>query len=196
MQSGTLDKIILINDKEEGEIIEQKMSEDVQQSSFKFLDLFWFLNLEPSSENGLTELELVTINLNINFGNIRLNGYQFARKYIYNNALFLPKDALTVNAAIYPTAIFNILNLQNLETYSPIEQLYTEYCPELNPWQNELTNTLFQKSNDRIRVVFETSKKEKYFYIFKDKQLNMFNHALTYVISQGFTLVGQNKVHK
>jgi len=191
MQTGENEFIQIIPaDQSEGELRELPEAENIQQSqNFKFLDLFWFHT--PKTDNS-TQLELVTFSINLNYGNLRINGYQDIQNSIHNNAIFLTKDLLTVKAAVYPTALFYIRNLRNTETYVPIEQLYVPYNPEDEPWQTEIPTTEFVKRDDRLLLRIK-HKGSNYFYVFKDKQYQLFNYALDFVLTKGMTMVGIKK---
>lgn len=208
IQSGATAKIFLINEDDIGEI--EKLSDiqpQTQNSQCKFLDLFWFLH--SKIENNFcyeettdidnvdfqpNELELISISFNLNFGNVRFNGYKNIFENIHNKALFLPRNSLVINAAVYPAGIFNILNLKNGEKFAPIEQLFIDYDPDKNPWHDEISSTIFEKANDRMRLLFKRPTGESFFYVFKDKQLEMLNSALNYIVSDGFNVVGNAKI--
>lgn len=195
MQTGLKDfeEIIQLDDCNEGVLTELPDEEFVQTGSnnFKFLDLFWFRD-PKSEETGPNRLELVTFCLNLNYGNLRINGYLHVGESLHNNALFLTRNLLTVNAAIYPSSLFHIRNMRNKEKFVPLEQLYVPYDPENEPWQDELAKTEFVKRDDQMWM--KISHKEKdYIYLFKDRQYQLFNYALDFVLTKGLTLVGMKK---
>lgn len=177
----------------EGELTSVSDKEEaIQTSNTKFIDLFWFLKPRVCPSENEQQLDLVTLNLNLNFGNLRINGYRDIAHALHNQALFITKEDLTVNAAIYPAGIFNIRHLRNGLRYRPIEQLFVRYNPEEEPWHDELARTDFQKQNDKLKMTI-TRGEEKYFYLFEDGQLEMFNSALDFVLTHGFSLVGSRK---
>jgi hypothetical protein len=195
MQTGlkNFEEIIQLDDCNEGVLTELPDEEFVQTGSnnFKFLDLFWFRD-PKSEETGPNRLELVTFCLNLNYGNLRINGYLHVGESLHNNALFLTRNLLTVNAAIYPSSLFHIRNMRNKEKFVPLEQLYVPYDPENEPWQDELAKTEFVKRDDQMWM--KISHKEKdYIYLFKDRQYQLFNYALDFVLTKGLTLVGMKK---
>ena len=192
MQTGENNFIKIIPvDQIEGEPIELPETEIIQQPNFKFLDLFWFHT--PKQEDSKPEqLELVTLSLNLNYGNVRINGYVNIQNAIHDNAVFLTKELLTVKAAVYPTALFYIRNLRNTESYTPMEQLYVPYDPENEPWQTELPTTEFVKRDDRLLLRMK-HKGLIYLYVFKDKQYQLFNYALDFALTKGLTSVGVRK---
>ena len=193
MQTGENEFIQIIPvDQCEGELNELPEAEIIQQpQNFKFLDLFWFHTPKLDTDN-TNQLELVTFSINLNYGNLRINGYSQIKDAIHDNAIFLTKDLLTVKAAVYPTALFYIRNLKNTETYTPMEQLYVPYRPEDEPWQTELPTTEFVKRDDRLLLRIK-HKGSNYFYVFKDKQYNLFNYALDFALTKGLTMVGVRK---
>ncbi len=193
MQTGENEFIQIIPvDQSEGVLNELPEVETIQQpQNFKFLDLFWFHTPKTESSKD-DQLELVTLSLNLNYGNLRINGYKNVQNAIRGNAIFLTKDLLTVKAAVYPTALFYIRNLRNTETYKPIEQLYVPYDPENEPWQTELPTTEFVKRDDRLLLQIK-HKSSNYFYIFKEKQYQLFNYALDFTLTKGLTAVGVKK---
>lgn len=163
----------------------------------RFMDLFWFFNPSASeaASDDTTEkpLELVTFTLNLNFGNLRINGYREVRPAFHNQALFLTRDLLTINAAVYPTGLFNIRHLNNGEQYRPIEQLFVGYNPSKEPWHDELTRATFRKNNDRIKMTLRRGEEENYYYISEKRQYDLFNYALDFLLKDGLTLVGSKK---
>lgn len=173
-------------------LIDSNLNENL---SPKFLDLFWFYNLNSNKKNisDLINLNLVTFSLNLNYGNLRINGYANISEAFNNQALFITKDLLTINASIYPTGIYYIKNcLKNGNSYSPIEQLFVKYDPENEPWQNELTHTIFKKHNDRIQMIMRRGDKN-YYYIFEEQQLDLFYHSLDFILNTGPIIVGSKK---
>jgi len=192
MQTGENNFIKIIPvDQIEGEPIELPETEVIQQPNFKFLDLFWF-HTSKQEDSKPEQLELVTLSLNLNYGNVRINGYVNIQNAIHDNAVFLTKELLTVKAAVYPTALFYIRNLRNTESYTPMEQLYVPYDPENEPWQTELPTTEFVKRDDRLLLRIK-HKSSNYFYVFKDKQYQLFNYALDFALTKGLTSVGVRK---
>ena len=195
MQTGENNFIKIIPvDQIEGETTELPPEAEViqpQQTNFKFLDLFWF-HTPKQEDSKPDQLELVTLSLNLNYGNVRINGYVNIQNAIHDNAVFLTKELLTVKAAVYPTALFYIRNLRNTETYVPMEQLYIPYDPENEPWQTELPTTEFVKRDDRLLLRIK-HKSSNYFYVFKDKQYQLFNYALDFALTKGLTMVGVRK---
>ncbi len=195
MQTGENNfiKIIPVETQIEGEPGELPEAEIIQQQApnYKFLDLFWFQTLK-NEESKPDQLELVTLTLNLNYGNIRINGYLNIKDAIHNQAIFLTKDLLTVNAAVYPTALFYVRNLKNRETYCPTEQLFVPYNPENEPWQNELATTEFIKRDDQLYMRIR-QKGASYFYIFKDREYRLFNYALDFTLTKGMAMVGVRK---
>jgi hypothetical protein len=175
----------------EGELKELPENEAIQTNNFKFLDLFWFY-IPKNDDSKTNQLELVTLNLNLNFGNLRINGYLNVQSTIHNQAFFITKDLLTVNAAIYPSALFHIRNMRNKDRYQPIEQLFVPYDPENEPWHNELATTEFIKRDDQLCMQI-SQKGNNYFYVFKERQYQLFNYALDFVLTKGLTLVGMKK---
>ncbi len=175
----------------EGELKELPENEAIQTNNFKFLDLFWFY-IPKNDDSKTNQLELVTLNLNLNFGNLRINGYLNVQSTIHNQAFFITKDLLTVNAAIYPSALFYIRNMRNKDRYQPIEQLFVPYDPENEPWHNELATTEFIKRDDQLWMQI-SQKGNNYFYVFKERQYQLFNYALDFVLTKGLTLVGMKK---
>ena len=193
MQTGENNFIKIIPvDQTEGDLKTLPEAEIIQQpSNFKFLDLFWFHT--PKQENSPDEqLELVTLSLNLNYGNVRINGYKNIQSAIHGDAVFLTKELLTVKAAVYPTALFYIRNLRNTESYVPVEQLYVPYNPENEPWQTELPTTEFVKRDDRLLLRIK-HKGLNYLYVFRDKQYQLFNYALDFALTKGLTMVGVRK---
>lgn len=175
----------------EGEF--SKMANEVSQtSSAKFLNLFWFLKPKDYPTENEKQLDLITLDLNLNYGNLRINGYQDVSGALHNQAIFITKDNLTVNAAIYPAGVFNIRHLKNGLRYRPIEQIYVRYNPQEEPWHDELTRSDFQKQNDKLKMTISRGE-EKYFYLFENGQLDMFNYALDFVLTHGLTIVGSKK---
>lgn len=164
-----------------------------QNSSIKFLDLFWFLNPTKKKENS-NDLDLVTLGLNLNYGNLRINGYLNAKESLHNNALFITRDMLTINAAIYPSSVYYIRHLKNAEKHIPVEQLFVQYDPDNEPWHDSLPKTYFLKSNDALRMIIENTDNIQYSYIFRDKQYDLLNHALDYILNNGFNIVGSGKL--
>lgn len=175
----------------EGEIKELPENEQIiQKSNLKFVDLFWFYYENKKTKEN--QLDLVTFTLNLNYGNLRINGYLDVSKAIHNQAFFLTNDLLTINAAIYPSALFHIRNMRNGDRFKPLEQLFVSYDPENEPWQNELAQTEFAKQNDQMWMQI-TNSKDNYLYLFKGTQYNLFNYALDFILTKGITLVGMNK---
>ena len=195
MQTGENNfiKIIPVETQSEGELKELPEAETIQPSAsnFKFLDLFWF-RTPKTEESKPDQLEMVTLTLNLNYGNIRINGYSNISNAVHNQAIFLTKDLLTVNAAVYPTALFYIRNMKNRETYYPTEQLFVPYNPENEPWQNELATTEFIKRDDQLYMRIR-QKGVSYFYIFKDQEYRLFNYALDFTLTKGMSMVGVRK---
>ena len=192
IQTGETEFVRLIpKSQNEGEFRELPESEAIPNNNFKFLDLFWFHTpkTEESKEN---QLELVTLNLNLNFGNLRINGYLDIKNTIHNQAFFITKDLLTVNAAIYPSALFHIRNMRNRDRYQPIEQLFVPYDPENEPWHNDLAISEFVKRDDQLWMQI-SHRGNNYFYVFRDRQYQLFNYALDFVLTKGLTLVGMKK---
>lgn len=175
----------------EGEFQELPENAAIPNSDYKFLDLFWF-HTPKTEESKPNQLELITLCLNLNFGNLRINGYLSINDTIHNQAIFLTKDLLTVNAAIYPSALFHIRNMRNRDRYQPIEQLFVPYDPENEPWHNELATTEFVKRDDQLWMQI-SHKGNNYLYVFKDRQYQLFNYALDFVLTKGLTLVGMKK---
>lgn len=166
--------------------------EELMAENIKFLDLFWFLKPFDKTSESEIQLDLVTLGLNLQYGNMRINGYQNVAHAFHNQALFITRDDLTVNAAIYPSSLFDLLHLRNGERYRPVEQLYVRYNPTEEPWHDELATTDFQKQNDKLKMTI-TRGDEKYFYLFEDRQFEKFNYALEFVLSQGLEIVGIRK---
>lgn len=197
IQTGTRKILHIINEDDitEGDFFNLSAEDNRQTTnSFvppKFLELFWFFNPKASSKKN--ELDLVTFSINLNFGNLRINGYLDAKTALHNHALFLSKDLLTINAAIYPTGLYHLRNLQNCEDYTPIEQLFVEYSPETDPWHDELPKTEFLKRNDKLKMNIWRNQEEKFNYVFQDKQYYLFNYSLDYILTNGFTIIGNNK---
>jgi hypothetical protein len=192
IQTGETNFVRVISKNQtEGELQELPENETISGSNFKFLDLFWFHT--PKNETSKSnQLELVTLNLNLNFGNLRINGYLDIKNTIHNQAIFLTKDLLTVNTAIYPSALFHIRNMRNKDRYQPIEQLFVPYDPENEPWHNDLAISEFVKRDDQLLMQID-HRGNNYFYIFKDRQYQLFNYALDFVLTKGLTLVGMKK---
>jgi hypothetical protein len=192
IQTGETEFVSLIpKNQYEGEFRELPENEAILNNNFKFLDLFWF-HTPKNEESKNNQLELVTLNLNLNFGNLRINGYLDIKDTIHNQAIFLTKDLLTVNAAIYPSALFYIRNMRNKDRYQPIEQLFVPYDPENEPWHNELAISEFVKRDDQLWMQI-SHRGNNYFYVFKDRQYQLFNYALDFVLTKGLTLVGMKK---
>lgn len=197
IQTGARDIIQIIKEKipsiNEGDFLD--LSEEISQHpNVRFLDLFWFFDPTAENRNGSEEkaLDLVTFGINLNYGNLRINGYENAREALHNQALFITKDLLSVNAAVYPTGVFNIRHLNNGEGYRPIEQLFVNYNPQKESWHDELTRPFFQKHDDRIKMTLMRGD-ENYFYIFKDRQYRLFNYALDFILNNGLNIVGSKK---
>ena len=121
-----------------------------------FVELFWFICQNKSRYDN--ELELLTMSYNVTHGNVRFNGYLKAFDCYRNGALFINPKKVTTNFAIYPSSLYKLrYGLQNGMTIQPIEQLYVEYDPEKNPWQNELVRSFFSKDNDLVTVNIKNS---------------------------------------
>ena len=193
IQTGETNFIKVIpKNQSKGEFKELPVGDEaVQNRNCKFLDLFWFYT-PKNSEFKPNQLELVTFNLNLNFGNLRINGYMSVSDAIHNQAFFLTGNFLTVNAAIYPSALFYIRNMRNKDRYSPFEQIFVPYDPENEPWHNELATTEFVKRDDQMWMQI-SHRGKNYLYIFKDRQYQLFNYALDFVLTKGLTLVGMKK---
>lgn len=173
----------------------QNNNSDVEQTSsnynsVKFVDLFWFINFKKQMNEN--ELDLVTLSFNLNFGNIRFNGYKNSKQYLHGQAIFLQQDALVANGAVYPAGVFELRNLSNQTIYRPIEQLFTQYNPSENLWQSQLASLEFQKSNDQVKLIFNRNNNQ-YYYIFDKHQTKMLNHAFDIVLNNGFNWVTNNK---
>ena len=178
---------------EQNELEEKQILETTQNTpnNIKFVDLCWFISEKDKFNQN--ELDLIIMSFNTSFGNIRINGYLNSKQYIVNNALFLPKNCFTINAAIYPAGMYKIRHLLNGQVYSPIEQLFVSYDPENNPWHNELVKTKFNKQNDKIQLTFIDKYNNPYIYIFSNEQVNMLNFVLDNILEKGIILVSQNK---
>lgn len=198
MQTGLRNVTQIIREKipfeNEGDIFDLEKTSS-PSPEIRFLDLFWFFNPIAERQGNGTEkpLDLVTFGLNLNYGNLRINGYENARSALHNQALFITKDLMCINAAIYPTGLFNIRNLNNGERYRPIEQLFVRYNPQQEAWHDELTQSTFQKHDDRIKMTLKRSDEQNYFYIFEKRQYDLFNFALDYVLNNGLSVLGSRK---
>lgn len=149
-----------------------------------FVELFWFICQNKSRYDN--ELELLTMSYNVTHGNVRFNGYLKAFDCYRNGALFINPKKITTNFAIYPSSLYKLrYGLQNGMTIQPIEQLYVEYDPERNPWQNELVRSFFSKDNDLITVNIKNSIGQEYIYRFDKLQTQMLYMACENVLNNG-----------
>ena len=155
----------------------------------QFLDLAWFYEPNKTKEN---QLELVTLCLNLGFGNVRVNGYNNIKNAIHDHSIFLTKDLLTINASIYPSNLFEIHCMRNLDKVIPMEQLFVKYDPENEPWQNNLSKTEFIRRDDMIKMNIGNNE-QNYFYVFKHNQLKFLYRTIDFVLTEGLTIVGMRK---
>lgn len=181
---------ILIQEKNKGALLKMN-SENLQSPTSKFIDLFWFLNPKISNQTEINpnEFSLVIFSLNMAFGNIRVNGFTNIDS-IRDGSLFLDyKNSKSINAAIYPAGMFQIINMPLNSTVKPIEQLLVKYNPD-EKWQNELNSTKFSRSGmQNILMEIKTNNKI-YNYSFDNDQYTMLIHAMNFALNQGQVLTG------
>lgn len=166
------------------EDLDSKMGNEKKGYVNQFVELFWFICPHKSRYNN--EFELLTMSYNLSHGNVRFNGYLKAFDCYKNGAFFINPRKITANFAIYPTSLYKIrYGLQNGTSVQPIEQMYTDYDPDANPWQNELIRSIFSKDNDLITVKIKNSNDQEYIYRFDKLQTEMLYMACENVLKNG-----------
>lgn len=191
IQTGSNEKVQIIKE-DDHELMNENVKPTETSNISKFVDLFWFYTFKDESDLKKNELSLISLAFNINFGNIRFNGFQHITSYIHNQALFLPSNAIVVNSTLYPTGIYFLRHLKNGQSYKPIEQLFVDYDPINNPWQDNLVPLEIKKNNDRLLMTFQ-KKDEAYYFYFTKEQVGMLNLACDNVLCNGMEIVSFNK---
>lgn len=166
-----------------------------------FCNLYWYLN--PKIKSGITldknEVGLVTMSLNMNSGNIRIELFKDVESMMHDGNIFLDKKNLSCHAAIYPADMYAIrrASQDSPPDFAHIctEQLLTPYSGM--DWQNTLSKVIItMENNTQLGMTIKTAQDETYTYNFDDVQYEMFLHTLDFCLSTGLQLTGMQSLKK
>ncbi len=162
-----------------------------------FCNLYWYLNPKVKADELLDENEvgLVTMSLNMNSGNIRVEFFKDAEDMMHDGNIFLDKKKLSVHAAIYPADMFVIKRMdKDDEKHICTEQLLTPYSGM--KWQDDLSKVCIQNTDDGCKMYIKNAQNEKFSYTFDDVQYEMFLHSLEFCLTTGLQLTGMQSLNK
>ena len=166
-----------------------------QKTKYKIQSLFWLINRKPYHNQELEQNEavVVTINFNVDFGNLRIEFYDASKQHaIQKNVMFLSELDKLIDGVIYPADCFNIVNSREIDLY-PVEQLIN-YTNE--DWQKTRPILYISKNAENLRLVISSHDSSKsYFYDFIDYQREIFQYCCKYCVTTGMQIHGMNKIH-
>ena len=165
----------------------------VQKSTYHIMDLFWLINDKYKNPETMSdgESQFITISYNMDFGNLRVAMYKIPEEAIHQNVIFQQSLTRLIAGTIYPSSCLKYGNCGfSHEPIVCIEQLINNTGEQ---WQRERPITYMYKQEQMTKlVIMDPVKQEKFFFDFKDWQLEAFNNACQFVYTQGFQLHGQN----
>jgi hypothetical protein len=156
-----------------------------QQNKYKILNMFWLVN--PKAYNNAAmldgEVHFTTISYNVNFGNLRIELASMSQDSIVGQMICLNKVNRLINATVYPTAMFQLVN--NIPEIFCMEQIINYNNAD---WKNKLKPSKFvTNESGSITLTIENN-----CYEFVDWQKEALLYACKFALNNGLSLSGQN----
>lgn len=166
-----------------------------QQNKYTIVDLFWLIN--PKQNYHQNEAQFVSLQFNVNFGNLRIVFYKLGQNSIVNDVIFINNMEKLKNGVIYPASAINIVKTPEItQGLTCVDQLYN-YDQNLE-WQTNRPSCIIQKNKDTIRCTLreKSNNNDFVFYDFKNWQKDAFLYACQFVVTNGMQIYTQYQINK